>query len=99
MWRFATAIRDNNALALKEQLRDIDLLIIDDMQFLQGKIDPERVLPSDQHAARTAPSKLSLPPTGRHRNWNRWNRACVRVSMAAWRLKWARPTTGCGCPS
>jgi chromosomal replication initiator protein len=37
MWRFASAIRDNNALTLKEQLRDIDLLIIDDMQFLQGK--------------------------------------------------------------
>ena len=37
MWRFATAIRDNYALHLKEQFRDIDLLIIDDMQFLQGK--------------------------------------------------------------
>jgi chromosomal replication initiator protein len=37
MFRFASAIRDNSALALKEQLRDIDLLIIDDMQFLQGK--------------------------------------------------------------
>src|SRR5690554_5862924 len=37
MWRFATAIRDNNALTLKEQLRDIELLIIDDLQFLQGK--------------------------------------------------------------
>lgn len=37
MWRFATAIRDNNALSLKEQLRDINLLIIDDLQFLQGK--------------------------------------------------------------
>ncbi|MCB1418116.1 MAG: chromosomal replication initiator protein DnaA [Notoacmeibacter sp.] len=37
MWRFATAIRDNSALMLKDQLRDIDLLIIDDMQFLQGK--------------------------------------------------------------
>jgi chromosomal replication initiator protein len=37
MWRFATAIRDNNALTFKEQLRGIDLLIIDDMQFLQGK--------------------------------------------------------------
>jgi len=37
MWRFATAIRDNDALTLKERLRDIDLLIIDDMQFLQGK--------------------------------------------------------------
>jgi chromosomal replication initiator protein len=37
MFRFASAIRDNSALTLKEQLRDIDLLIIDDMQFLQGK--------------------------------------------------------------
>lgn len=37
MWRFAAAIRDNDALSLKESLRNIDLLIIDDMQFLQGK--------------------------------------------------------------
>ncbi|MBW8319082.1 MAG: chromosomal replication initiator protein DnaA, partial [Rhizobium sp.] len=31
MWRFATAIRDNDALTLKDSLRHIDLLIIDDM--------------------------------------------------------------------
>lgn len=37
MWRFATAIRDNEALSFKESLRNIDLLVIDDMQFLQGK--------------------------------------------------------------
>ncbi|MEP0940910.1 MAG: chromosomal replication initiator protein DnaA [Rhizobiaceae bacterium] len=37
MWRFASAIRDSNALSFKESLRDIDLLLIDDMQFLQGK--------------------------------------------------------------
>jgi chromosomal replication initiator protein len=37
MWRFASAIRDNDALSFKESLRNIDLLIIDDMQFLQGK--------------------------------------------------------------
>lgn len=37
MWRFAAAIRDHTALSLKESLRDIDLLLIDDMQFLQGK--------------------------------------------------------------
>ncbi|MEX3011187.1 chromosomal replication initiator protein DnaA [Hoeflea sp. TYP-13] len=37
MWRFATAIRDNDALSFKESLRNIDLLVIDDMQFLQGK--------------------------------------------------------------
>ena len=37
MWRFATAIRDNQALDFKENLRGIDILVIDDMQFLQGK--------------------------------------------------------------
>jgi len=37
MWRFASAIRDNDTLSFKERLRAIDLLIIDDMQFLQGK--------------------------------------------------------------
>lgn len=37
MWRFAAAIRDQTALSLKESLRDIDLLLIDDMQFLTGK--------------------------------------------------------------
>ena len=42
MWRFASAIRDQNALMLKETLHEIDLLIIDDMQFLQGaKIQSE----------------------------------------------------------
>ena len=38
MYRFAAAIRDNQALAMKEQLRDIDILFIDDMQFLQGNL-------------------------------------------------------------
>lgn len=37
MWRFASALRDNTALSFKERLREIDLLIIDDMQFMQGK--------------------------------------------------------------
>lgn len=37
MWRFASAIRDQSALRLKETLHEIDLLIIDDMQFLQGE--------------------------------------------------------------
>ena len=37
MWRFASAIRDKTALTFKESLRDIDILLIDDMQFLQGQ--------------------------------------------------------------
>jgi chromosomal replication initiator protein len=37
MFRFVAAIRNQSAIPFKEGLRDIDLLLIDDMQFLQGK--------------------------------------------------------------
>jgi chromosomal replication initiator protein len=37
MFRFASALRSQTAIPFKEALRDIDLLLIDDMQFLQGK--------------------------------------------------------------
>ena len=37
MFRMVQAIRNNTAIQFKESLRDIDLLLIDDMQFLQGK--------------------------------------------------------------
>src|SRR5690606_24312777 len=37
MFRFVAALRNQSAIAFKEALRDIDLLLIDDMQFLQGK--------------------------------------------------------------
>jgi chromosomal replication initiator protein len=37
MFRFVAALRAQTAIAFKESLRDIDLLLIDDMQFLQGK--------------------------------------------------------------
>lgn len=37
MCRFVAALRSNDALAFKERLRQIDLLLIDDLQFLNGK--------------------------------------------------------------
>ncbi|MCW5696061.1 MAG: chromosomal replication initiator protein DnaA [Bauldia sp.] len=37
MFRFVAAIRSQSGIAFKESLRDIDLLLIDDVQFLQGK--------------------------------------------------------------
>jgi chromosomal replication initiator protein len=37
MYRFVAALKSQNALAFKDQLRGIDMLLIDDMQFLQGK--------------------------------------------------------------
>lgn len=37
MFRFVAALRSHSAIPFKESLREIDLLLIDDMQFLQGK--------------------------------------------------------------
>ncbi|MEJ8475090.1 chromosomal replication initiator protein DnaA [Roseibium algae] len=37
MYRFVSALKAQSALAFKETLRTIDLLLIDDMQFLHGK--------------------------------------------------------------
>jgi chromosomal replication initiator protein len=37
MYGFVAALRTQNAIAFKEALRTIDVLVIDDLQFLQGK--------------------------------------------------------------
>ncbi|HWW48329.1 MAG TPA: chromosomal replication initiator protein DnaA [Xanthobacteraceae bacterium] len=37
MYGFVAALKSQNALAFKEALRGIDVLVIDDLQFLQGK--------------------------------------------------------------
>ena len=38
MYGFVNALRNQSAIAFKEQLRAIDLLIFDDAQFLQGRV-------------------------------------------------------------
>ncbi|PLX38043.1 MAG: chromosomal replication initiator protein DnaA [Hyphomicrobiales bacterium] len=37
VYRFVASLRDQSAIDFKEMLRGIDLLLIDDMQFLQGR--------------------------------------------------------------
>ncbi len=37
VFRFVAALRADSAIDFKEQLRQVDLLLIDDLQFLQGK--------------------------------------------------------------
>ncbi len=37
MYRFVAALKNQSAMSFKENLRAIDLLLIDDLQFLQGK--------------------------------------------------------------
>lgn len=40
MYGFASSLKNQTTLAFKEQIRGIDLLIVDDVQFLNGKVIP-----------------------------------------------------------
>jgi len=40
MYGFASSLKNQTTLAFKEQIRAIDLLIVDDVQFLNGKVIP-----------------------------------------------------------
>lgn len=94
MWRFATAIRDNDALTLKDSLRNIDLLIIDDMQFLQGKMIQHEfchLLNMLLDSARQVVVAADRAPW----NSNRSIPASVRASRVALPSRWKRPTTKC----
>ena len=37
MYQFVRALRDKNTMAFKEQFRSVDVLMIDDVQFISGK--------------------------------------------------------------
>ncbi|MEM0898862.1 MAG: chromosomal replication initiator protein DnaA [Pseudomonadota bacterium] len=63
---FASAIQSNSALMLKQSLHEIDLLIIDDMQFLQGeKIQSEfcHLINALLDSARTVIAAADRPPS------------------------------------
>ena len=49
---FINSIRDDKAAVFQRRYRDVDLLLVDDIQFLSGKVQtPGGVLPHVQHAA------------------------------------------------
>ena len=42
MYHFIKALRFKNTVAFKEQFRNVDVLMIDDVQFISGKIQHKR---------------------------------------------------------
>ena len=77
-WRYSQAVREGAALPLREQMRDIDLLIIDDVHFLQSKTVQQPEFKAFLHdlidgagqvviASTIAPTELSIDPGTRSR--------------------------------
>jgi chromosomal replication initiator protein len=51
MYRFVRALREQDTIGFKQLFRSVDVLMVDDVQFIAGKISyPGRVLPHLQRA-------------------------------------------------
>ena len=70
MYRFVSALRFKEMHGFKEMFRSVDMLMVDDVQFISGKdFDPGGVLPHLQRADRAAEADRDLrrPGAGRDR--------------------------------
>ena len=70
MYRFVSALRFKDMHGFKEMFRSVDMLMVDDVQFISGKdFDPGGVLPHLQRADRAAEADRHLrrPRAGRDR--------------------------------
>ena len=82
---FIRALRYKDTMAFKEQFRSVDVLMIDDVQFIAGKdIDPGRVLPHLQRAGGPATARSSSRPTSRRPTSKAWRSGCK--SRLGWGL-------------
>ena len=98
MYGFVAALRAQNAIAFKEALRAIDVLVIDDLQFLQGK-STQAEFCHTLNALSTPAGRWSSPPTVRPPISKASTSACARGSPAGSRSRWARWARNCGSKS
>jgi chromosomal replication initiator protein len=98
MYGFVSALRTQTAIAFKEALRGIDVLVIDDLQFLQGKSTQAEfchTLNALIDAGRQVVIAADRPPTDLESLDDR-----VRSRLAGgWWWRWDRSARNCGSKS
>ena len=95
MYGFVAALKTQTALAFKEALRGIDVLVIDDLQFLQGKSTQAEfchTLNALIDAGRQVVIAADRPPSDLEVS----TIACARGLPVVWSWKWARSAKNCG---
>jgi chromosomal replication initiator protein len=110
---FINSLRDDRKVAFQRRYRDIDVLLVDDIQFLEGKEGPRRSSSTPSTPSTTPTSRSSCPPTGRPSAWRPSRTGCAPASSGgssptssrpSWRpasRSCARrpPRTGSPCPT
>ena len=73
MYQFIRALRFRDTVAFKEQFRSVDVLMIDDVQFIAGKDSTQEEFFHTFNAASWIKTGRSLfPPTNRRTTWKVW---------------------------
>ena len=65
MYRFITALRERKMMDFKQLFRSVDVLMVDDVQFIAGKDSTQEEFFHTFNALVMAKSRSSFPPTAR----------------------------------
>ena len=99
MYRFVQSLRDKSTMDFKEIFRSVDVLMVDDLQFIAGKDSTQEEFFHTFNALVIRAGRSSCPPTARPPRSRTWKTASSRACNPAWWSICTRPTTNCGSAS
>ena len=99
MYRFIAAIRSQSTMEFKEQFRSVDVLMIDDLQFLIGKDITQEEFFHTFNALVDAEADRGLGRQVALRSRRAWRSGCARGSAAAWSPTCTPRPSSCASPS